>query len=166
MKLLKKIEDGKVPVNKKWLKVREAARAILFDEDNRVPLMFLSKKNYHKLPGGGVDEGESIKEALVRECLEEVGGEIDVQGEIGKISEYRSKWLLKQTSYCYHGKLVSKGESNFTEKEIESGSKIIWVEFEDAITRIENDRPEDYQGKFIRERELAFLHEFKRMKQL
>ena len=107
MELLKEIKDKDYP-NNTTLKIRKASRAILLDENELVPLLFVSKYNYHKLPGGGIDEGEDKIQALIRECLEEVGSKIEVNGEIGKIIEFRSKWDLKQTSYCYYGKIISK----------------------------------------------------------
>ena len=62
---------------------------------------------------------------MARECLEEVGSEIEISAEVGKIIEFRSKWDLKQISYCYYGKIISKGEPDFTEKELSQGFKVI-----------------------------------------
>lgn len=161
MELLKEIKDAEYPNDESLLKKRKGARAVLFDEKQMVPLLFVSKKNYHKLPGGGVDEGETLSEALARECLEEVGCEIDVNGDVGVIIEFRSEWKLKQTSYCYFGKIISKGEPDFTKKELSLGFKIIWLTLDEAISKIRADSPEDYQGKFIRERDLQFLEKTK-----
>jgi len=148
MKLLKEIKDNEYPTDTS-LKIREASRAILFDENDLVPLLFVSKYNYHKLPGGGIDEGEDKAQALVRECLEEVGSEIEVIGEIGKIIEFRSKWDLKQISYCYYGKIISKGKPDFTEREL--------LPLKEAIFKVENDKPENYTGSFIQKKDLEFL---------
>ncbi|MBT3297626.1 NUDIX domain-containing protein [archaeon] len=161
MELLKEIKDKEYPEDESILKIREASRAVLLDENNLIPLLFVSKKNYHKLPGGGIDKGENKAKALDRECLEEVGCEIKVTGEIGKIEEFRSKWNLKQTSYCYQGKIISKGEPNFTEKEASQGFKIVWLKIDEAILQIENDKPEGYEGTFIQKRDLIFLKKFK-----
>jgi 8-oxo-dGTP diphosphatase len=157
MELLKEIKDKEFPENESTLKIREASRAIIFDENNLIPLLFVAKYNYHKLPGGGIDEGEDKAQALVRECLEEVGSEIEVNGEVGKIIEFRSKWDLKQISYCYYGKIISKGEPDFTEKELSQGFKIVWLSLKEAISKVENDKPENYEGSFIQKRDLVLL---------
>ena len=157
MDLLKEIKDKEFPEDESTLKTREASRAILFDENDLVPLLFVGKYNYHKLPGGGIDEGEDNVRALLRECLEEVGSKIEVNGEVGKIIEFRSKWDLKQISYCYYGKVISKGEPDFTEKELNQGFQILWFPLKDAISKVENDQPKNYEGSFIQKRDLEFL---------
>lgn len=156
MELLKEIKDQDYSSDTTW-KIREASRAILFDENDLIPLLFVSKYNYHKLPGGGIDEGEDKSQALVRECLEEVGSEIEVNGEVGKIIEFRSKWDLKQISYCYYGKIISKGDPDFTKKELSQGFKIVWLPLKEAIFQVENDKPKNYEGSFIQKRDLWFL---------
>ena len=157
MELLKEIKDKEFPIDESALKTREASRAILFDKDNLIPLLFVSKHNYHKLPGGGIETGENKAKALIRECIEEVGSDIRVDGEVGKIIEFRSEWDFKQTSYCYYGKILSKSEPDFTEREKAQGFKIVWLHLKDAILRVENDKPENYEGSFIQQRALVFL---------
>ena len=157
MELIKEIKDNDFPKDESTLKIREASRAVLFDENGLIPLLFVSKRKYHKLPGGGIDEGEDKLKALVRECLEEAGSEIEVLGEIGKIVEFRSKINLKQTSYCYHGNIISKGKPKFTGSELKGGFELIWVTLEDAISKIRNDKPDDYGEEFMKKRDLAFL---------
>ena len=136
---------------------REAARAILFDEHQNMPLLYVSKHQYHKLPGGGIEPGENIESALVRECLEEVGCTIEITGKIGKITEYRAKWDFQQTSYCFSGKVISKGNTAFTEVELEQGFQVIWLSLPEAITTLQKDKPDCYEGKFIQKRDLCFL---------
>lgn len=56
---------------------RFGAHAIIFNDDDQVLLL---KKTYGNkgwsLPGGGVDPGETIHQALFRECREELGIEV------------------------------------------------------------------------------------------
>ncbi len=154
MKLLKEIKDGEIPeeVNERF-----AAKAVLFDDENKVPILFVSKKNYHKLPGGGIEDGEDKPTILKREVLKEVGSEIEVQGILGKIIEYRRKNNLLQTTYCYYGSIITKGEPEFTEEETEEGFEVKWVTIEESIKLIEQDNPDDYQGRFIQQRDIIFL---------
>lgn len=56
--------------------------------------------------------------ALKRECMEEIGAEIEMLGEIGEIHEYRADFFMKQVSYYYFGKITSQGKPKFTELEL------------------------------------------------
>jgi 8-oxo-dGTP pyrophosphatase MutT (NUDIX family) len=161
MQLLSEIKDADYPSDESILEIREASRAIAFDEDNLIPILFVGKRNCYKLPGGGIDDGENQLEALAREMKEEAGCTIEVTGEVGEVIEFRSKWNLKQTSYCYLGKVVLKGDPEFTETELKNGFKLIWVSLDEAITKIENDKPADYEGKFIQQRDLILLKKAK-----
>lgn len=79
MKILLTLNDKPdTPLDEAWKK-REAARAVLLDDDGHIPLLYVSNLNYHKLPGGGIDEGEDKMQGLARECLEEVGSEVEIQ---------------------------------------------------------------------------------------
>jgi 8-oxo-dGTP diphosphatase len=166
MELLKTIKDEDLGIKEVDIEdveaiERETSRAIVLDENGHMPIMFVSKFNYHKLPGGGIDEGETREKALVREMLEETGSEIEVFGEVGEVVEFRGKWNMKQSSYCYYGKVLSKGEPSFTEKELRYGFMIKWVPIDEAISLVENDDSDCYEGKFIKERDLTLLKKAK-----
>lgn len=161
MEILKEIKDKEWPGDLSALKFREASRAIIFDEHNLIPMLFVSKHNFHKLPGGGINPGENKIEALIREIREETGCEIEVIGEVGQIVEHRSKWNLKQVSYCYLGKIILKGKLDFTNEEIKDGFQLVWLSLDEAISRIEKEKPEHYEGSFIVQRDLIFLQKAK-----
>ncbi|MCY0927050.1 NUDIX hydrolase [Streptomyces sp. H27-H1] len=57
----------------KMARPRMAAGALFFDEADRVLLVEPSYKDYRDIPGGYVEEGESPREACVREIQEELG---------------------------------------------------------------------------------------------
>lgn len=164
MKLLREIYHSEIVPNTKdkdsnGFRERHAARAIVTDKDNRIALLHVDKYSYHKLPGGGVEDNEDIKQALKRELLEEIGCRAEVAAELGKIIEYRDEWDQKQTSYCYLAKQTGEaGQPDFTEKELSEGFAIVWAEnIVDAISLLKQDNPEEYGGRFIRERDLTFL---------
>lgn len=162
MKLLLTIKDSPLTKEKTPTK-RSAARAVLLDKEGLIPLLFVSKLNYHKLPGGGIEQGEDKFKALAREVYEETGCEAQVCGEVGEIVEFRSEWNLLQISYCYWGKITKKGTPKFTEEERQEGFQLLWVGLPEAISLIKNDNPDDYEGKFIVERDLKFLEAAKKL---
>lgn len=56
------------------------ARAIVI-KDNKLLLIRINYNDgrvHYLLPGGGVDDGETIKDAIIRETLEEYNAEIDI----------------------------------------------------------------------------------------
>lgn len=169
MNLLEVIKDNDFPENLHAVRTREASRAIVFDDTGLIPILFVSKYEYHKFPGGSINLNESRLEALEREVKEETGCGIQVKGEVGEIIEYRSKENfeieshLRQKSYCYSGKIISKGEPNFTEEEKRDGFELVWMNLEQAIYRIENDKPNNFEGAFIKKRALTFLNKVKYM---
>ncbi len=161
MKLLKTIQFKDLPAEElEKFEKRAAARAVVFDDDKNVALLYVAKHNRHKLPGGGVDEGETINEALIRECQEEIGCQVEQFAEVGEIIEYRDKWSLRNDSFCFLAKVVgAKGKPDFTPDELANGFKIKWVSFEEAIRLLDADNPEDYEGQFIKIRDSLFLKE-------
>lgn len=139
--------------------VREAARAVVVDEKGNVALLFVKQKNYYKLPGGGIEDSEDQKAALARECLEEIGCEVEVVGEIGTIVEYRKIYQIKQISYCYFAKLKGeKGNPDFTDDEIENGFEVVWLPYEQAVETLSHNNATNIEGKsYIVPRDTIFL---------
>ncbi len=146
------------------LKERLGARAVMINDNSEIALMHVSNWNYYKLPGGGVEEGESLEEALRRELHEETGADnIEILAEIGEIDEIREEVMKKSIHYCYLVKLIGTlTESNQTDKEVEDGYRIIWAQsLDDAIRLVESGKPPAYGPHFERLRELTFLQYLK-----
>ena len=143
----------------KKLQPRLAARGVVFDEENNVAVLPVSNHNYYKLPGGGIEDGEEKIEAFRRECLEEIGFDVEVISELGIIVEYRTKFSMIQTSYCYIGKVIgTKKEIALTEHEMSQGFKDPqWVPFEEAYKLVSTSQPNNYEGEFIKERDTLIL---------
>ena len=90
------------------MKKRVSARAVIIEND-QVIAMFRKKKQedgthkeYYVIPGGGVEENETLEEACVRELKEEYNVDINVLGYLGKEENETT------ISHMFHAK-ISKG---------------------------------------------------------
>ena len=67
-------------------KIRVSSRAIIINED-KILLNCFGNGLYYNFPGGGIEENETAKQAVIREVLEESGLTVDV-GELIFSLEY------------------------------------------------------------------------------
>lgn len=115
-------------------KDRLTVKAIVFDDKDKVALVGNKINSFYLLPGGGVNETESIEEGLRRECLEEIGCQIDILGTIGTIEDFRDRDEMHCINHCYIAKLIGeKGELKLTEEEKANGLHTIWVSLNEAV---------------------------------
>jgi len=143
---------------------REAVRAVIFDQEGNIPILYVSKENYYKLPGGGIEQGETKISALYREIMEETGCSVTNITEIGEIDEFRKVHNLLQKNYCYLAKVAGKIRSPaFTAEEQAAGFELLWLPLSESLKRTTEGRPQDEAGTMIRERDLIFLQEAKKL---
>jgi ADP-ribose pyrophosphatase YjhB (NUDIX family) len=140
-------------------KERRAARALVYDRENKIALLHATKNGYHKLPGGGIETGENDIAALRRETLEEIGCNITDIKPLGAVEEYRDMFQVHQISYCYVAKLEGeKGAPHLEPDEAAEGFETVWVDLPEAIKIIEGEiGVELYEAKFMTTRDLALL---------
>lgn len=168
MEVIKTIRDVDIGSSEKTpIKYGErcASRAVVFDANGNVALLHATNKGFHKLPGGGVEEGEGVETALRREIVEEIGCSIENIRELGIVEEYRNGSTLHQVSYCFLADVQGeKGEPHLEGDEITDGFKAEWSDLEMAIKTLEGETGiENYEGKFIRIRDLSILKEAARI---
>lgn len=135
--------------------LRKACRWVIIDENGKIPLLFVSKKKYHKIPWWWMEWDEDKIETLRREIKEEAGCEITDIKEIWTIIEENSNW--KQISYCFVWKVVSKSEPTYTDKELEDWFTLKWVDMKNALSTMKSDSPTSENGKCKQEREAFIL---------
>lgn len=151
--------EGATNMSPKDFYKRRAARAVVVTDSGQLYLLHMSNYEYHKLPGGGIDEGEEVEAALYREIEEEIGCPAEIVDEVGEIREYRSKERWDQTSYCYLAKQTGELVPTRLEPgEIEEGAEtVVAKDIDEAIRLLEQDMPTSYEGNFIQRRDLLFL---------
>ncbi len=170
MKLLATITDKSLGLSDKGEfenpeRFTQSARAIVFREDGKIAIQHLTKRGFHSLPGGTIESGETVEEALHREIKEEVGCDITIRSVVGMIREYRNEMEFIKESFVYVADVASEfGPITLTQDEVEKGLQLKWMTLDEAIHTIEADAPDEYNGTFINARALLFLHEAKKQK--
>ncbi|MDR1688976.1 MAG: NUDIX hydrolase [Clostridiales bacterium] len=141
-------------------KPRIAVNAVLFDADGKIAISYMGKYDLHTLPGGGIEPGENLREAVKREVWEETGCECEIVGELGTVFENRAENDFTQKRSYYIAKVIGeKGELHLTDEEISENVTVAWLLIEEALRIISDKRHENYQGLFIQKRDIAVLTE-------
>jgi 8-oxo-dGTP diphosphatase len=145
---------------------RFGSRGVLVDSSLNVAMMYMSKTNLYKLPGGGVDEGEDAKDAFLREIQEETGYDAEIIHELGYIEEHKNRNKFMQFSYCYIAKAnASFRDTMLTDNEMQLGMVVQWMSLDQALT-VMNDSVltcTDYSSKFMLLRDKTILEEAARL---
>lgn len=116
---------------------RKAVRTILFNEEGKIAILHKKNKNEYKLIGGGIEDNETIEEALRREVSEEAGCKIKDIVELGYVKELRTINNFMQISYIFISKVEkNKNELNLTKQEKEEGAELCWFLPEIALKHI------------------------------
>jgi 8-oxo-dGTP pyrophosphatase MutT (NUDIX family) len=131
-------EEKENPTIKKT-NFREAVRGVIF-QDNKI-LLVQSNRNYYKFPGGGVEEGETHNDALIREVAEETGYvNTLIKEKLGviiqrHIDEYDEHAYFQMTSHYYLCELKNdeKTDQQLYDYELSEEFTPQWVALGEAI---------------------------------
>lgn len=159
MQTILKLLDEEYPVKGNEHE-RKIGRAFLMNEEGLFCLHHLIRDDmfgygdYYETPGGGVDEGESVEETVIRECYEETGYQIEIVEEVGIVDDYYNLINRHNLNYYYVCKVVSgDGKPRFVS---EGDSFIKGTEFlpvDEIIKRYENTSDKGVPG-LVKRREL------------
>lgn len=127
---------------------RLGARGLVF-KNGKVAILNKQSKNEYKLVGGGIEKDEDPTTAFQREVLEETGCQIEIIEFLGITEEYKSQDNFRQTSYVYVANVINDtGNFNFTQKEVDEGSNLLWLDINDALKLIKESENKLVSSKY------------------
>jgi ADP-ribose pyrophosphatase YjhB (NUDIX family) len=100
-----------------------AVSAIVPDTDGGILLIRRTDNSFWSIPGGGVEPGESVSQAVTREVREETGMDCEVTGLVGiysypgHVAAYDDGEVRQEFSICFTARLLggtarTSGESS------------------------------------------------------
>lgn len=99
-------------------KILQAVHAFCFC-DGKLVIVYSKEKGYWAPPGGGIEPGETIEDAVFREVREETNMKVLYQELIGYIDIYEQDRVVRQTrSFCVVesiGDFVADPDNDITE---------------------------------------------------
>lgn len=111
MKTLCRLLDEEYPTRGQK-HTRLISRAILQNNEGNFAIHRIERDDefgkwtYYETPGGGVDEGESPEEGLIRECLEETGYKVEIVEELGIVDDYYNYISRNNINHYYLARIV------------------------------------------------------------
>ncbi|MCR5741043.1 MAG: NUDIX hydrolase [Gammaproteobacteria bacterium] len=143
---------------------RVIVRAILINEDGKVALCHLHRNDefgnqeYYETPGGGVEMGEDLIDALRREIDEEVGVTIKDIKKIGVVNDYYnliSRNNINNYYLCRVDKKTKIHHESYGDTIIE---EIVYISLDEALNIYQN-MEDSGVSKLVKQRELPILLE-------
>lgn len=143
---------------------RPSVRAIIF-RDGKLALVHNGKFDYYMFPGGGIEEGESHEQALIREVKEESGlvvipESIKAYGSALRLSKssHFENTIFEQENYYYKCEVQEKIDATeFDIHEIEEQYSLVFVLLEEAIRKNRQDDHGEENGGVWIERETQVM---------
>lgn len=142
---------------------RDIVRAVVFDDDGYFYFVRaerdddFGKATLIETSGGGVEKGENLEKALIRELKEELGANAQIICKIGVVDDYYNLIHRHNINNYYLCKVTSFGEKNLTQDEIEEFHlSTLKLTFDEAIKEYEKLSCTKV-GRLIANRELPVL---------
>lgn len=115
---------------------RQAVRAIVV-KDNKVLLIHSEKYNTYTLPGGGVEAGESLEQAVVREAREETGMAISIIQKVDETIEVFDERNILNITTAFSAKIENESAQVPDQNSVEDGQELVWIALNEAVELIE-----------------------------
>lgn len=120
----------------KFYTKRPTVKGIILNTEGKIAFLN-SPKGYGLFPGGGVKKGESLEEALIRECMEETGCTVELLSYIGRFDQYRNLQAKKYEIYFFLCFAIDTEGVRTTQDEEEQVLALTWEDEGELYTLLE-----------------------------
>lgn len=142
--------------------IRNSVRCLLINQNQEICLLYSRARDYYAIPGGGIEPGESLLQALNRETLEETGYLLKNPKPIGNIHEQLYDRVT--TTFFFSAQPDKILHSNYMPDELEEDYILKWLSPSKALQIFQTVCNEQqlhnfpsYKGAFISYRFLELL---------
>lgn len=146
---------------------RQIARAVVFDDDGYFYFVRVDrdddfgKATCIETSGGGVEAGEELCDAIIRELEEELGAKAEIVCKIGVVSDYYNLIHRHNINNYFLCRAISFGEKHLTQDEAECFHlSNLKMTYDEAIAEYERSAVTPL-GRLIANRELPILRRAK-----
>jgi 8-oxo-dGTP diphosphatase len=105
------------------------AYGCIINDLNQVLMVYNADSNHWSMPGGKVEDAESLDQACVREVFEETGYTVEVN-ELMALNECKLKSTQEHAIFFTFHCVITKGEQ--TVLDTNEISQVKWLSFEEA----------------------------------
>lgn len=148
---------------------RQIVRAIVFDDDGYLYFVRahrdddFGKATLIETSGGGVENGEDLHCAILRELKEELGASAEIICKIGVVYDYYNLIHRHNINHYYLCKATAFSDKNLTKDEVECFHlSTLKLSYDEAVNEYKK-RSTTKIGKLIASRELPILLHAKTM---
>jgi ADP-ribose pyrophosphatase YjhB (NUDIX family) len=134
---------------------RITVKAIVRNSEGKIALVTNDAHGIYLLPGGGAESGD-LENEIKRECEEEIGYTVELEGTVGQTREFRSRAAKEYTTTCFIAETQGLLKKDIrTRDERDNGLRVEWIE-PGAATRIFSKQTEAVQKGEIKFYNTAF----------
>lgn len=151
--------------NEGWQRSKRPSVRAIIEVDGKLAMVHNKKYDYYAFPGGGIEEGETYQDALVREVKEETGLRVipETIKEFGSAlrvsgsSKFKNT-IFEQENFYYKCEAYDFiEEQNLDEEEAEEEFVLEFIHQEEALRKNQCDDHKEESGAIWIERESKIL---------
>lgn len=136
-----------------FTKTRVGCRAVVV-RDGSILLSHETQTGWYLVPGGGLEEGETLEACCVREVEEETGWIVRPVRQFLTLNEYYEEY--RYVSHYFVCEITGSGKMRLTEAEAWRGLEPDWMPLQEAVTLFSRHASyaatnEEKRGSYLRE---------------